>query len=169
MRLRMKNQKRKILIFLDVDGVLNTSNSFNTKYQICEKNAVAFGELVRRFETHGQECRVILTSTWRLGYEKEFEKCSEQVQRLILKLGEVGVVIEGRTPIYRNQTRDVEIMRYIREYELQHDDFTYIILDDDVSEFCEEVLCGMNYYKVNQNTGLTMKDVVRIEDALHRK
>ena len=109
-----------------------------------------------------QKCRVILTSTWRLGYEKDFEKCSEQVQRLIHKLGEMGVRLDGRTPIYRNRTRDVEIMRYIREYQLREEDFTYIILDDDVSEYDAEALRGMNFYKVNQNTGLTMKDVERI-------
>lgn len=154
--------KRNMLIFLDVDGVLNTSNSFNTKYELCGQNIAALGELVAHLEARGHKCKVILTSTWRLGYEKELEKCSEQVQRLILKLKEVGVGIEGRTPIYKNRTRDVEIMRYIREYELNDEDFTYIILDDDVSEYDAEALQGMNFYKVNQCTGLTMKDVGRI-------
>lgn len=149
--------------------MLNTSNSFNTKYELCDQNVVALGALVARLEARGYKCKVILTSTWRLGYEKEYEKCSEQVQRLILKLKEVGVGIEGRTPIYRNRTRDVEIMRYIREYELHDEDFTYLILDDDVSEYDAEALQGMNFYKVNQNTGLTMKDVGRIEHGLYRK
>lgn len=158
-----------MLIFLDVDGVLNTSNSFDTKYELYENNVVAFGELVRRFEARGQKCTVILTSTWRLGYEKEFEKCSEQVQRLILKLGEVGVKIDGRTPIYKNQTRDVEIMRYIREYELRNEEYTYIVLDDDVTEFDAQALRGMNFYRVNQHTGLTMKDVEKIERQINGK
>lgn len=161
--------KKNVLIFLDVDGVLNTSNSFNTKYEICEENVVALGALVSHFEMHGQKCKVILTSTWRLGYDKEFVKCSEQVQRLITKLNEVGVRLEGRTPIYWNQPRDVEIMRYIREYQLSDEDFTYLILDDDVSEYDTEALREMNFYKVNQNTGLTMKDVERIEHGVYRK
>lgn len=50
----------------------------------------------------------------------------------------------------------------IREYRLKKEDFTYIILDDDISIFDNAVLKEMNFYKVNQNTGLTIKDVEKI-------
>ena len=74
----------------------------------------------------------------------------------------VGISIVGKTPVYKEKTRDMEIMRFIREYQLKEADFTYIILDDDISIFDKNVLKEMNYYKVNQNTGLTVKDVERI-------
>ena len=161
-RQRKKYSGKDVLIFLDIDGVLNTSNSFNTKYEIFDTNVVAFGKLCAGLVKMGHTPKVILTSTWRLGFDSEHEKCSEQIKRLIAKLDVVGISIVGKTPVYKEKTRDMEIMRFIREYQLKEADFTYIILDDDISIFDKNVLNEMNFYKVNQNTGLTVKDVERI-------
>lgn len=45
-------------------------------------------------------------------------------------------------------------------------DFMYVILDDDKSVFNENELKDMNYYKVNQHTGLTVSDVSEILETL---
>lgn len=157
-----------ILIFLDVDGVLNTTNSRNTKFEILDKNVAVLGKLNDALAGKGYLCKIILTSTWRLGYDADYDKCSEQVQRLRRKLETVGIKIEGKIPVYKEKTRDVEILRYIREYQLKNTEFSHIVLDDDVSIFDKDRVQKLNLYKVNQHTGLIEKDVKEIIKRLSR-
>lgn len=153
---------KDLLIFLDVDGVLNTTNSRITKYEIREENVKALGMLKDKLQRRGFAVKVVLSSTWRLGFDSDIEKCSKQIQRLVSMLGKVNIAIHDRTPVYKDQTRDVEIRRYIRGYQLKNEDFEYIILDDDASIFNEEALKGMYFYKVSEHTGLTAKDAEKI-------
>lgn len=153
---------QNMLIFLDIDGVLNTSNSFNTKYEILEENVFALKQLVNEFAKQGYSSKIILTSTWRLGYDSDYEKCSPQIQRLITKLKNVNIQLYGATPVYKGKTRDIEIVRYLRGYELREEKFDYIILDDDISVYDGNALKELKFYKVNQHTGFTVKDVERI-------
>ena len=157
-----KYQNKELLIFLDVDGVLNTTNSRITKYEIREENVSALGELQDKLVKRGYSVKVILSSTWRLGYDAVWEKCSPQMQKLLSRLEKVNIKLYDKTPIYKEQTRDVEIRRYLRGYQLEHEEFSYIILDDDVSIFQENVLEEMNFYKVNEHTGLTKKDADKL-------
>lgn len=157
---KIKKQCTKdVLIFLDVDGVLNTTNSRISKYEVREENVNALGMLKDMLNNKGYVVKILLSSTWRLGYDKDYERCSPQVQNLITKLASVGVTIYDKTPIYKNKTRDVEIARYIKGYELKHDDFAYIVLDDYTSIFNKDALRDMNFYKVSEKTGLVASDV----------
>ena len=155
-------QEKDLLIFLDIDGVLNTSNSFNTKYEVHEENIKALSLLIDDLKKQGYFVKIILTSTWRLGYDSAFEKCSEQVKELITKLDIYNIHIADKTPVYKANTRDKEILRYIRGYQLENNNFTYIILDDDVSIYDNNVLKSLNFYKVNQHTGLVKNDINKI-------
>lgn len=150
---------KDVLVFLDVDGVLNTTNSRITKYEVREENVNALGMLKDMLNNKGYVVKILLSSTWRLGYDKDYERCSPQVQNLITKLASVGVTIYDKTPIYKDKTRDVEITRYIKGYELKYDNFTYVILDDDTSVFNKDALRDMNFYKVSEKTGLVASDV----------
>ena len=156
---RRKYTNKNILIFLDVDGVLNTTNSRFTKYEVKESIVESLGMLVDMLNKKGYIVKVVLSSTWRLGYDKDYEQCSPQVQNLITKLASVDITIYDKTPIYTDKTRDVEIARYIKEYELKHNDFAYVILDDDTSIFNKDALRDMSFYKVNEKTGLVASDV----------
>ena len=159
MWLRKEHTNKDVLIFLDVDGVLNTTNSRFTKYEVKESNVEALSMLVDMLSKEGYIVKVVLSSTWRLGYDKDYEQCSPQVQNLITKLASVGVTIYDKTPIYKDKTRDVEIARYIKGYELKHDNFAYVVLDDDTSIFNKDDLRDMNFYKVSEKTGLVARDV----------
>ena len=157
---KIKKQCTKdVLVFLDVDGVLNTTNSRISKYEVREENVNALGMLKDMLNNKGYVVKILLSSTWRLGYDKDYERCSPQVQTLITKLASVGVTIYDKTPIYKNKTRDVEIARFIKGYELKHDDFAYIVLDDYTSIFNKDALRDMNFYKVSEKTGLVASDV----------
>ena len=159
---RRKYTNKNILIFIDVDGVLNTTNSRFTKYEVKESNVEALGMLIKK----GYIVKVVLSSTWRLGYDKDYKQCSPQVQNLRTKLASVGITIYDKTPIYKDKTRDVEITRYIKGYELKYDNFTYVILDDDTSVFDKGALEDMIFYKVDEHTGLLQKDVNKIVKKL---
>ncbi len=156
---RRKYTNKDVLIFLDVDGVLNTTNSRFTKYEVKESNVEALGMLVDMLNKKGYIVKVVLSSTWRLGYDKDYKQCSPQVQNLITKLASVSITIYDKTPIYKDKTRDVEIARFIKGYELKHDNFAYVILDDDTSVFNKDALRDMNFYKVSEKTGLVASDV----------
>ena len=39
---KRNKQSKELLMFLDIDGVLNTSNSFNTKYELRSSNMDSF-------------------------------------------------------------------------------------------------------------------------------
>lgn len=154
--------KKDILIFLDVDGVLNTTNSRASLYEVKEDNVKALKILVEKLEKKGYIAKLILSSTWRIGYEKDLDRCLPQIKRLVMELEEKGLSIYDKTPVFNEQTRDVEIQRYIRGYRLKKEDFLYLILDDDVSVFDKETLKKLCFYRVNEKTGLTMTDVAKI-------
>lgn len=105
---------KDVLVFLDVDGVLNTTNSRISKYEVREENVNALGMLRDMLNKKGYVVKIVLSSTWRLGYDKDYEQCSHQVQNLITKLESVDITIYDKTPIYKDKTRDVEIARYIK-------------------------------------------------------
>lgn len=162
MWMKKRITEKDFLIFLDVDGVLNTFSSFNTKYEVCEENVILLGQLADRLSGHGYLPKIVLTSTWRLGFDKDYEKCSPQIQRLISKLAVYNLQIFDKTPIYNGKTRDMEVSRFIKGYQLEKSDFDYIILDDDDSIFDKEALKKLNFYKVNQNMGLSRTDIDKI-------
>jgi len=159
---RKKFNNKDILVFLDVDGVLNTTNSRISKYEVRDENVNALGMLKTALENKGYVVKIVLSSTWRLGYVAAYEECSPQIQKLITKISEAGISIYDKTPVYKETTRDVEIARYIKGYELKNEEFTYIILDDDISVFDEKALKKMNFYKVDEHTGLVSKDIKKL-------
>lgn len=159
-------QSATLLIFLDIDGVLNTSNSFNTKYELLRNNLDALSHLVSSGEKAGFNVKTVLTSTWRLGYAPNYNECSPQVKTLIDKLSSRGITLAGMTPIYKNATRDKEISRYIREFSLSNTDFSYVTLDDDLTIYDKTKIKDIHLYKVNGNTGLTKADISKILDMV---
>lgn len=163
---KRSRQSEALLVFLDIDGVLNTSNSFNTKYELLSNNLDALSHLVSSGERAGFQVKIILTSTWRLGYASDYDDCSPQVKALLDKLSGRGITLAGITPIYKNATRDKEISRYIREFSLSHKNFAYVTLDDDVTIYDKTKIKDIHLYKVNGNTGLTKADIIKILDMV---
>lgn len=160
---------KDILLFLDVDGVLNTSDSFHTKYELHDESIKILAELMGKLTRKRGKPKVILTSTWRLGYDPDFKKCSPQIQKLILRLGEYGIPIYDRTPIYKGITRDMEILRYIRGYALKEEDFAFVTLDDDGSVYGKDAMREIHYYGVNHKTGLIGADIRKIMRRIKEK
>ena len=132
-----------MIIFLDIDGVLNQLQKDYVDGE-CVKNLAILVEKLN--------ARVVLISTWRLGYTHERRFCSPQIKILLDKFYTYDLEIYSRTGKLLDNRTD-EIMTY-----LQRDNDDYIILDDDASLYTNHD----NLYLVNHKTGLTMRDVKKI-------
>lgn len=109
---------RKI-IFLDIDGVMNSINErklhpedFGKMYGIDPKPVAILNDLV---EKTGAE--IVLSSTWRL------DENYKEVMR------EAGINVIGRTPYLGGQIRGEEIDLWLKEHGSDVD--LYAIIDDD--------------------------------------
>ena len=105
------------LIFLDIDGVLNSHG--NT--QIENDKILLLNEIVK--ETNAE---VVITSTWRIG------QSVQTLQQTLSNLGFIGIV-NGKTD--ELWCRGEEIDEYLHPQDhwdnLQHNDVTrYIVIDD---------------------------------------
>lgn len=142
-------------IFLDIDGVLNTESSWRLKpYDInktCLENFVKICD---------KDTKIILSSTWKKGFKKNLEDCTEQVKALRLALQEFGIDIYDVTP-ERNGDREQEILRYIG---LGVSD--YIIIDDDKSLFPTGSL-NTKLCLINCKTGFTAADIQKAQKIMN--
>ena len=134
-----------MVIFLDIDGVLNQLQL----YKLDSRCIDCLSLLCKHYNAD-----IVLTSSWRMGYLRDYNKCSPQVKHLIDTLNLHGIKIIGRTKDLKD--RYLEIHTYIKEHNIDR----YIILDDDKSEFST---LDKNLYIVNFKTGLSMRDVGKIK------
>lgn len=140
------------VVFLDIDGVLNTKESWKTPFQLND-------ECVRNFcgciNGAKRNVRIVLTSSWKNGFSSVPEYETPQLKELRRKLGDFGVVISGRTKDLSN--RMAEIDDYIRSHEL----CAYAVIDDDVNEYSAEYMKKVTL--IDSVTGFTKRDGRRIK------
>lgn len=121
------------IIFLDIDGVLNSRTYFNSRKQIRDiadnLDPVAIGYLNQLIKDTG--AYVVISSTWRMHHSKE------ELIELLSSRGFKGVII-GCTPVLSSPhtVRGNEIHSWMRENPeiigTPVCDFnSYVILDDD--------------------------------------
>lgn len=120
----MDDNKKK-LIFLDVDGVLNSwtywkSLNPDDQYELRHIDRNAIKKLKRIVDKTGAE--IVVSSTWR--------KFNEDMQVLATRLSVYGLNIMSKTPVLCNKERGHEITAWFESHP-EYKDATYIILDDD--------------------------------------
>ena len=132
MKLGIFNNKTKnTVIFLDIDGVLNTKSSWKTPFQLdntCIKN---FCESITNLKT---PVKIILTSSWKNGFSSVPEYESPQLKNLRQKLQTFNITISGRTKNLSNRMNEID------EYLKTHDVSTFAVIDDDKNEYSSEYL-----------------------------
>lgn len=140
-------------IFLDVDGVLNTSDDWSRKvYSLNPKCVEAFCFLL----DHVDKPKIVLSSTWRNGIARD-GSTAVHIEELIKALSPSGITDLDRTAVSPDGSRSKEIDYYLH----RHDADDYLILDDDPTLF---ELGGKtkNLYITDAGTGFTMKDAKTI-------
>ena len=171
----------KKVIFLDVDGVLNSSRTLYEDISLEDDLISNLKELVDK-----TGAKIILSSSWRLS--------TEAVATLMDKLDKFGLVISGMTcdgvdldwlekyefdatkksldtkfdwdenrQIKITHDRGAEIFKWLHD----HDDCAYVILDDEIEDikpyFSESVIVKTSY-----KTGLTKEDVKKAIQILNK-
>jgi hypothetical protein len=116
-------------IFLDIDGVLNTTSDWKIPYSIntyCVKN---FSQYIKKLGG-SSKVRIILISSWRDGFDKGGNHLP-QIQHLIDILSQYNLFIYDKT--YKSPTNDRqrEIEQYIIKNNINQEQC--IIIDDDIS------------------------------------
>lgn len=117
-----KKTKNSIVVFLDVDGVLNTEKTCvltpNGYIGVDEARIVLLSNSIKAIAADG----VILTTTW-----KNMKADAEDYIYLIESLEKHGVKVLGKTTEERVTQREEGILKYL---ELHPEIVEFVILDD---------------------------------------
>ena len=170
----------KKVIFLDIDGVLNSEASLMEDDSLEEALILNLKELIEK-----TDAEIILSSSWRVMFN--------QLRRLMDRLGKIGLYLSGLTPdgvaldwvekqgkkptdkfrdIYINwdgrkinvtHDRGAEIMKWLS---LHQEVKAFVIIDDDIFDI--KPYFPNNCVKTNFKTGLTKKDIEKAIQILNK-
>lgn len=132
------------IIFLDVDGVLNSEqDGFSTDLET-DKHLKLLEQLVK--ETNAD---IVLSSSWRMGFGRSFSLSNT----LISRLKEHGLSILDVTPEREDGNRGLEIKEWLDKNPVKD----ILVLDDE--EFDIGNIFLNNFVKTNNEIGLQEEDV----------
>lgn len=139
-----------MIIFLDIDGVLNNLNSMKKGVHLLPHKALMINSLLEEFDA-----RIVISSAWR------------GMPSLDLVLSMVGLKrvmhdMMGVTPHLR-EGRGAEIATYLEDFPGEG----YVIIDDIVSDMLPE----QEPYIVHTDTllGITKKDIAKAREIMRRQ
>jgi len=143
------------IIFLDIDGVLNTRTTCTKSFL----NHTFDAEPIRVLnEILKLTCtNIVISSTWRMG------KNVQKLQNIFTKNNIIGDVV-GLTPIINNNKgREEEIQKYLDD----HSNITsFIIIDDDDFDLQKFHYCLIH---INSDVGLEQKNIQQAVNILNNK
>lgn len=123
-------EHRKIFLFLDIDGVLNTSAQWKRMYSLNSDCIARFADYVHSLPS--EDVKIILTSSWKNGFDPA-GRHSPQIRELTEKLAAHNLTILGKTENDKSEDRAKEINDYIKKHHLEQQ--TCIVIDDDPNIF----------------------------------
>lgn len=134
------------VIFLDVDGVLNSAQDGYSIRLRTDSHLKLLQRIVR--ETGA---KIVLSSSWRIGF-------TPASKNLLARFREYGLELMDCTPELSGACRGDEIRKWLEEFETEYDVERFAILDDeaDMAEFAET-----NLIQTDTNAGLQKADAVR--------
>lgn len=129
-----------MLIFLDIDGVLNTEYMWKKLYSIDD-------DCIKRFGETYKGSKVILISSWKTGFVSSGNnRNSIQIKELEEKLLTYQIRIVGK--VQDAPYRDIAIKNFLKEHSSIKE---YVILDDDISEYSSRNISNLKL--VNKKRG----------------
>ena len=119
----------KRIIFLDIDGVLNTSYS-RQKNKIIDEFRIAYlSEIIKL-----TKAKIILTSTWRYNLDHTFlgfKATNNSTKTLLCILKKHKIKIYDILPDTPNDQRALDIANYVKNNGINR----FLILDDEVFDY----------------------------------
>lgn len=119
----------KKIIFLDIDGVLNTSYSRQKNVSVDEFRLSYLAEIVK-----GTNAKIVLTSTWRYNLKRTFfgfKAFSNSTKTLLNLLKKHDLKINDTLPDTPNDQRALDIANYVKNNKITN----FLILDDEVFDY----------------------------------
>lgn len=139
-----------MLVFLDIDGVLNMERDWKIPYTLNHDCMDNFAMAMKGTKN----IKIILISSWRRGYHKDFDKCTKQIQQLWTELEKRDLSIYDSTKFSPTGSRMDEINYYLR----RSDDTEYVIIDDDLQEY-PGLSNIKGFYLISAKTGFSKSDI----------
>lgn len=146
------------LLFLDIDGVLNTRESWRTPFQL---NDACIRNFCRCLSGSGRNVRIVLTSSWKSGFSSVPEYETPQLKELRRKLSVYGFAIAGRTKDLSNRMAEID------DYLNAHEAGEYAVVDDDMQEYSQAYLKKVTL--IDSAVGFTERDGKKIKWNVIRK
>ena len=152
---------QKKLIFLDVDGVLNPNTNIHMRKQKGEPTVSHLiklpGDKIYRLKriVDSTGAEIILSSSWRIGFNRATTTPSPAVVNLNNQLSKYGISITDWTPLHSDRNRGNEILHYLTLF-IKNNKYKpkYIIIDDDIGD----LLYLHKGHIVHTNTTLGLQD-----------
>jgi len=160
------------VIFLDIDGVLN-SNFWNDTHQkeisdgtlIDEEKVILLGQLIRN-----TNAKIVLHSGWKFWFNSEIKPLRREAEELISMLEKEGIKIYDVTPDYTTEEiRKSKKFSLVKAREIlawisQHDNIEKWIVIDDLDLHNEEI--ERHQIFTDASLGLTAENVCEAEGLL---
>ena len=148
--------QEKFYIFFDIDGVLNSMNSWSEENFPIDLNCLKnFADAVNFFQKK-YEVHLIMSSSWRNGFKMEDGTNSPDVQNILDKMKNFNLKVEDKTPFIMQKNRADEINFYIKENNLQN--FKCLAIDDTKHLFASKLAKNLKLYITDANFGFSEKD-----------
>ncbi len=158
-----RNRERKrITIFLDIDGVLNRKSDWRNPFTLNGECVSAFFKFLERAKHIYGDAVIVLSSSWRLGLSNTGAIDINADSFVTDMLFQYGITINDVTPAY-NAGRQKEIETYIKRHNIEN----YLVIDDDLSLF--ETPDSLNIYVTDYRTGFCEVDIDRAIRYLKRR
>lgn len=155
------------VIFLDVDGVLNSSEYFNIADKSNGNYDLADYYLNNLAQIYNLcNAKIVLTSTWRK-YPPEHEIS----KYLVESLAKYGMVIYSKTEVIDND-RPLEIKSWL-DSQLHKEDINFVILEDEYEDGYEKYNLNNCFVKTSfygdsiETSGLTVEAVKQAIEILN--
>lgn len=172
------------VLFLDIDGVLNSDSwyhyvkavsSTNNTYKICDidetdpdiiymqrqlddRSCMCLLDIIKN-----TDCKVVLSSSWKSHIPNENKRLAREISK---KMGNIAFDFLDITPITLHRHRGNEICEWLHNSSAKYDIERFCILDDDDFDIQPEL--NDNFVHVDRNFGLTYIDVNKAIDILNR-
>ena len=149
----------KKIIFLDIDGVLNTSYSRQKHVTIDEFRITYLAEIVKR-----TKAKIVLTSTWRYNLKRTFlgfKAISNSTKTLLDLLRKHNLKIYDILPDTPNDQRSLDIANYVKNNKITN----FLILDDEIFDYNKYNLSShlllTSFNGVNEETSGLTKYIIK--------